>query len=235
MTTKTCSRCKVDKPSSEFAASRKGTYGLQAYCRTCCRKIHAKWQKEHPERHREYNAKWEREHVEKTQARRENWRAANRERSRVYAANWRKENPEKGRTIGLRWRQNNKARITQHLRTRRKTDPAYALVCRLRRRLCYVLKGRSKAAPTLDLLGCDRSTLLVHIEAMFQPGMTWGNRNLWHIDHILPCASFDLLDPEQQRACFHYTNLQPLWAADNLKKRASVLGSSISKITENSV
>jgi hypothetical protein len=50
--------------------------------------------------------------------------------------------------------------------------------------------------------------------------MSWGNYGLhgWHVDHIIPCASFDLTDPEQQRQCFHYTNLQPLWAEDNLRK-----------------
>ena len=58
------------------------------------------------------------------------------------------------------------------------------------------------------------------IAAGFLPGMTWENhtRSGWHIDHIVPCAAFDLSDPAQQRACFHYTNLQPLWAKTNLKK-----------------
>ena len=60
----------------------------------------------------------------------------------------------------------------------------------------------------------------MHLEAQFKPGMTWDNYGLkgWHVDHIRPCASFDLRDPEQQRRCFHYTNLQPLWAEENLKK-----------------
>ena len=54
--------------------------------------------------------------------------------------------------------------------------------------------------------------------------MTWKNygRNGWHIDHILPCSSFDLTDPEQRRKCFHYTNLQPLWEIDNIRKSDKV-------------
>ena len=61
---------------------------------------------------------------------------------------------------------------------------------------------------------------MAHLEALFQPGMTWDNHAIdgWHIDHIRPCTSFDLTDPEQQRQCFHYTNLQPLWAFDNISK-----------------
>jgi hypothetical protein len=48
--------------------------------------------------------------------------------------------------------------------------------------------------------------------------MSWNNHGQWHIDHVRPCSSFNLLNPEEQQQCFHYTNLQPLWAADNLSK-----------------
>jgi hypothetical protein len=59
---------------------------------------------------------------------------------------------------------------------------------------------------------------MAHIEAQFMPGMTWENRELWHVDHIIPCAAFDLTDPAQQRSCFHYGNLRPLWAKENQRK-----------------
>ena len=69
-------------------------------------------------------------------------------------------------------------------------------------------------------MGCTTDELVAHLEKQFTPGMTWDNWAYrgWHIDHIRPCASFDLADPEQQRECFHYTNLQPLWAVDNMRK-----------------
>jgi hypothetical protein len=62
--------------------------------------------------------------------------------------------------------------------------------------------------------------LFAHLEAQFRDGMSWDNygRYGWHIDHIIPCSSFDLTDTDQQRKCFHYTNLQPLWAHENLSK-----------------
>jgi hypothetical protein len=71
---------------------------------------------------------------------------------------------------------------------------------------------------TMEYIGCTVSFLYSYLESLFLPGMTWENKSEWHIDHIRPCASFDLTDPEQQKQCFHYTNLQPLWAEDNLRK-----------------
>lgn len=96
----------------------------------------------------------------------------------------------------------------------------------LRSRLAEVLR-KAKAIKTesaLSLLGCSLSEFMKHIESQWEVGMNWDNRKRdgWHIDHIRPCASFDLTDPEQQRICFHYTNLQPLWAADNFRKHDKV-------------
>lgn len=78
---------------------------------------------------------------------------------------------------------------------------------------------------TKNLIGCSVDALIAHIESQFAEGMHWGNHGLrgWHIDHILPCASFDMADPEQQRKCFHYTNLQPLWGSDNIRKKDNIL------------
>jgi hypothetical protein len=69
-----------------------------------------------------------------------------------------------------------------------------------------------------QLLGCTVNELAEYLESKFLPGMSWENRKLWHIDHIRPLASFDLTDPAQQRLAFHYANLQPLWARDNIRK-----------------
>jgi hypothetical protein len=73
---------------------------------------------------------------------------------------------------------------------------------------------------TMNLCGCSPDELRKHIENQFSKhtGMSWNNRHMWHIDHILPINSFDITDVEQQQKCFHYTNLQPLWAMDNLLK-----------------
>jgi hypothetical protein len=76
---------------------------------------------------------------------------------------------------------------------------------------------------SLSCLGCDMQWLEAWLEIQFQSGMTWDNWGKtgwdgWEIDHIRPCASFDLSDLEQQKQCFHWTNLQPLWSAENRSK-----------------
>jgi len=82
------------------------------------------------------------------------------------------------------------------------------------------LKAQSshKISKTTELLGCSIEHLRLWLTFYFHPGMSWSNYGEWHIDHTKPCAKFDLTDPEQQRQCFHYTNLQPLWAGENFRK-----------------
>jgi hypothetical protein len=81
-------------------------------------------------------------------------------------------------------------------------------------------KNAIKSNSTMRLIGCTVPELKIHIEKQFKPGMEWSNHGLrgWHIDHVKPCAVFDLKNPEEQKKCFHYSNLQPLWAKENLEK-----------------
>ena len=79
-------------------------------------------------------------------------------------------------------------------------------------------RGIRESRTTLELIGCTPSELRLHLERQLLPGMTWQNHGQWHIDHIIPCAQFDLTDPEARRRCFHFSNLQPLWAAENIRK-----------------
>jgi hypothetical protein len=103
-------------------------------------------------------------------------------------------------------------------------DPLYRLERNLRKRLAMALKKNSKTGSAIKDLGCSIEEFITHIESLFQDGMSWENYGQygWHIDHIKPCSSFDLSDPEQQKLCFHYSNQRPLWWIDNLKKGRSV-------------
>lgn len=106
----------------------------------------------------------------------------------------------------------------------READPKRRAVARIRALIknTVVNYGGRKAAKTEELLGCTVEAAREHLERQFLPGMSWSNHGQWHIDHIRPCASFeDLTRLEQQKACSHYTNLQPLWAEDNLAKSDS--------------
>jgi hypothetical protein len=93
----------------------------------------------------------------------------------------------------------------------------------MRGRVCGALKNYSekKKKHTMEYVGCDIHVLREHLQKQFNDGMTWENQGEWHIDHIRPCASFNLDNEDEKHMCFHYTNLQPLWAADNLSKNAS--------------
>jgi len=100
-------------------------------------------------------------------------------------------------------------------------DPKARIVENLRRRTRAVLEGTNKSDNTLALIGCSPEKLKLYLETKFEDGMSWDNYGDWHIDHIKPCCSFDLTKESEQRACFNYKNLQPLWAKDNLRKGRS--------------
>lgn len=84
-------------------------------------------------------------------------------------------------------------------------------------------KTHRKGSRTMRLLGCTPTQLRTHLESQFADWMSWENYGDWQIDHILPCASFDLTDPDQQRVCFHHTNLRPLCRRQNASKGKKVL------------
>jgi hypothetical protein len=124
-----------------------------------------------------------------------------------------------------RYRKNlhdNRRRAAARQKERRVRDSAYRILVSCRNRIVKAIRRGDKSAPTLELLGCSPEHLKVWLTFYFQPGMTWKNYGkVWHIDHTKPCAAFDLSEPAQQRECFQYTNLQPMFAAENLSKGAS--------------
>ena len=108
-----------------------------------------------------------------------------------------------------RWRERYATEITFRIR--------HALRARLRLALkhCGIVEPRT----TLELVGCTPVELRFHLEGKFLPGMSWHNHGKWHIDHIVPCAQFDLTNLEDRQRCFHFSNLQPLWAAEKHPQR----------------
>ena len=111
-------------------------------------------------------------------------------------------------------------------RNRRHTNQEYRLMDNLRGRVNIALRRHNafKWKSTAKLIGCSVKYLMKHLEKQFKPGMSWENREKWHVDHIIPCISFDLSKLEQQKKCFHYTNLQPLWPTENYRKGTKIIG-----------
>lgn len=120
-----------------------------------------------------------------------------------------------------------KMRRKEYIRTRFKIDPYFKMVEILRNRIRSALKsqGTKKSTNSMDLLGASKEDVWKHLELQFKEGMTRENHGSkgWHLDHIRPCSSFDLSDPEEQKKCFHYTNLQPLWWWENLEKSDKII------------
>lgn len=152
------------------------------------------------------------------------WAEASREKRLKYLKEYREKNPFKSIKHKKDYYEKNKKEIIRRLQERYNqkyhSDLEFKITCALRRRVLTALKNNSKHKPAIDLLGCSIASLKSHLESKFKPGMTWENYGIkgWHIDHIRPCASFNLTKPEEQNKCFHYTNLQPLWAKENYSK-----------------
>jgi hypothetical protein len=116
------------------------------------------------------------------------------------------------------------AKKAEYQRQRSKEDRQFAASRSIRCRIYNCLKKGWKSGPAVELLGCSVQQCLAHIESQFTPEMSWSNwgqgkdNSTWHIDHIVPVTFFDLTTEDGQQRAFHYTNLQPLWGSDNIKK-----------------
>lgn len=150
-------------------------------------------------------------HKPKRLAENKAWREANREHRLKYLRNYDKAN---------------RAKRNIYVKNRYNTDPAYRMLCVLRATIaCRLKRARagSKSASTIKLLGCTISSFMLYIESKFEPGMSWANYGrAWEIDHELPCAMFDLSNPEHQKRCFHFSNLQPMFSDENRLKSDKV-------------
>ena len=154
-----------------------------------------------------------------------NWYVRNKQLAKDRASDWSKKNHERRKKIARMsakrcYEKNPEKFLARHRASLKSNINLYLTVC-LRSRLRHALRGKAKAKHTLELLGCSIEFLKTYLEKKFTEGMSWENYGSWHVDHIRPCASFDLSDPDQQKICFHYTNLQPLWAFENQSKGAA--------------
>ena len=198
---KFCTRCNETKPLTKFYKQKGGKDGFHAHCKVC-------------------RSKYYENNADKIRARQKIYRENNKDKTRARVKKYYENNidKERARSKAYHQRPEVKDRRNKQVKERLKTDVNFRLKNNLRRRLHQALNSHTKSASTLALLGCSVDHLKKHLEKQFQPGMTWKEKGKIHIDHIIPCASFDLCDPIQQKQCFHYSNLQPLWAQVNMSK-----------------
>ena len=175
------------------------------------------------ERDKKYKKAYRLKNKEKLKEQMRLYRLKHKERDRKYAKEYRLKNKDKIKKRMKAYRIRSRKKIAQYVRERRQKDIKFKVVINLRHRANMALRGTVKSKRTMELLGTSIDNFWSHLESKFKPGMTRNNYGKrWHIDHVIPCASFDLTKPEEQFKCFHYTNLQPLWAKENLKKGAKL-------------
>jgi hypothetical protein len=191
--TKICSMCKI-----EHNEWKKGTW-----CKACNKKC---------------KQEWYRKNRSNVLNRVTNNYLNDKDYKLEYAKEYREQNKDKVQD----YFEKNKTKIykqrAEREKTRRKQDVSFRIASNLRARLRQAIKNNKKTTTTIDYLGCTINELKIHLEAKFTVGMSWDNYGKWHIDHIRPCSSFDMSKEIEQKECFHYTNLQPLWAIDNIRK-----------------
>ena len=198
--TKVCSKCGINKSLTEFNKKRNG---LNSKCKKCEQIYYKLNLKRIKEKQQLYYVK----HKETLK-----------EKSRLYN----KIHKDRKRECDRRYNKSNRKVINTYRKGRLKTDSNYKIRIAISKRFTKMVKKQKtlKSKRTMEMLGCSLEDFKKHIELQFKEGMTWENHTFkgWHLDHIKPCASFDLTNPKQQEECFHYSNFQPLWWYENLSK-----------------
>lgn len=231
--TKVCKICKTNKSVEDFKI-RKDSSGVVFKIEYCCHNCTLDSQRKYRENNREklrlQYKKYSAENKEKRKKQSKEYRERNSEKFRlkrlltkeqqsILWKNW----SEKNKEYRKQYKASRREITNRQDRERRQNDLDYNLKQLLRGRLYKAIKAQntSKNNSVIDLIGCSIEDFKKHIESQFHNGMCWENHSVhgWHLDHILPCAYFDLTDPEEQKKCFHYSNFQPLWWIDNLNKR----------------
>lgn len=210
---KKCTRCNVIKESYQFSKCNSSKDGLQFRCKVCRSEDMKVWRKNNEEYCKKYAH--------------ESW-LNNKESKSKYSKKYQTLNKEQQKTYSKKHRQTKKG-----IETRKKyrkieyklkygIDTEWTLKLILRNRLKNAVKNNFQKGKTLKILGCSIQDLKLYLEQQFNNNMNWdnyGKNKYWEIDHIKPCSSFNLTDIEQQKQCFHYTNLQPLTILQNRIKK----------------
>jgi hypothetical protein len=180
------------------------------------------YRKENEESLREYNRRYEQANREARREYNRVYYAENREAKAEHKRRYYAENKEALNEYNRKYRKDNRESLNEYHRDKYANDPLFRLSKICRKRLWDGLKSLSldKSRPSCEYVGCSWEDLRAHLEGQFVDGMTWENQGEWHIDHIVPLCS--ATTEEELLKLTHFTNLQPLWAFDNLSKGGRV-------------
>lgn len=214
---KTCACCGIGKRKSKFYMIIKANKSvLHSYCKDCCKIKRGEVTKE---KKLAYQKKYRNKH-----------KIELKQKNILYLRN----NPLKRAETLKRYRKKNRKLINLKkkisFKNNYKNNLRFKMECLLRARLGSLIRlgYAAKKESIIKLIGCNVEELIKHIERQFKDGMSWKNHGEWHIDHIIPCSFFDLTKLSEQRKCFNFKNLQPLWKEENLKKSDNILIDNIS-------
>lgn len=207
---KICRDCGKDKPLTEFSREKKTKDGLKSYCKSCMSERSKAYNRKNREKRLAYSKQYHEDNREALKLKSRQHYAATIEERRAYGRRYRKQYLKQARTKVA-------TLAREYARMRRRTDPMFRVIANMRSRLRHLLNGY-KSKRTLELTGCNREELKAHLEKQFKPGMSWKNYGKWHIDHIIALSKVNVFDESELMKVCHFTNLQPLWAADNIRK-----------------
>ena len=227
---KKCNKCGLDKALDDFSKRPRATDGHRNTCKVCMASYYKAYCSKNAPTIKMKTKAYRTANAEAIKAHKKQYYQKNRAEVDERNKQWRLDHLEQSRANVAaqmrRFREDHHEEYNADRNTkrnlRRKTDECFRVEDNLRRRINIAMRRSDtyKSAHTMELIGCTVPELKAHLESLFTDGMSWKNYgyNGWHVDHVRPVSSFDLSDPIQQKLCFNYTNLQPLWATDNLKK-----------------
>ena len=185
---KKCSKCGIEKPLCDFIKNKNCKDGYENTCKMCGK---------------EYKKEYYRDNKHNLKESYKEYYRDNKDKIKEFKKKYYEENKEKLNESQKEYRKN-----------KYKTDTIYRLKCNIR---CMVSRA-IKTKRTEEIIGCSFQELKLHLENQFTEGMSWENYGQWHIDHIRPLSWFDITNPDEVAIANHYSNLQPLWAEENLLK-----------------
>ena len=199
---KKCTKCKQFKSFSEFHKNKNSKDSYAGTCKLCIKNYDIKNYQDNKDKLLNQSKQWQVNNKQIVLNYQKEWYKNNKQNTLEYHSEYRKENKDKIQLLINKWR------------NKKRKDLSFKMIDNLRNRINKAITKNKgyKSQSTLKLLGCSVEECKQHLEAQFKPEMNWENHGIiWEIDHIKPCDSFDLTDVEQQKQCFHYNNLQPLF------------------------